>query len=483
MQILYVAAEIYPLVKTGGLGDVTAALPPALISQGVDVRVMLPGIPAIMQGIIDLKPIAVIDNKFGTKEIRLLLGKMPDTDVPAYVIDAPELFARPGNPYIGPDGKDWHDNHLRFALLSWMAAHMALSGFDKEWIPQVIHGHDWHTGLMPAYVAASAAENKPATILTIHNLAYQGLFPYSLFDSLALPHSFFSVDGLEFYGQVSFMKAGLIFADSVTTVSPTYAKEILSKEFGCGLEGVLSSRANTVTGILNGVDYSIWDAATDTALPKKYSTRSLKGKAACKKALQAEFGLEESSDRLLLGVVSRLAYQKGLDLVLGALPEIISAGAQIIMLGSGDHEMEKQFLDIAKSYSRSVAVHIGYSESFSHRIIAGSDVILVPSRFEPCGLTQLYGLRYGTLPLVRRVGGLADSVVDVTNESKEKVKATGFVFQEASQQALLQTIHRANELYKDKDAWTKVMKNAMKQNFSWEKSAQDYMKLYQGLLS
>ncbi|HVK55731.1 MAG TPA: glycogen synthase GlgA [Burkholderiales bacterium] len=477
MRVLYVAAEAYPLEKTGGLGDVTGALPPALIRQGLDVRLLLPGLPAIIKGMLDLKPVAKLEPAFSARAITLLAGRMPDSGVPAYVIDAPDLYERPGNPYLGPDGRDWGDNHQRFALLGSVAARLATGSLDSRWTADVIHSHDWHAGLAPAYASAQSGP-RPGTVFTIHNLAYQGLFPYERYADLGLPPEFFAVDGLEFYGQVSFMKAGLFFADRVTTVSPTYALEIHGPEEGCGLEGVISARGGAVKGILNGVDYQVWNPATDPVLPQDYTAANLKGKAACKAALQADLGLEIRPDTLLFCAVSRLTPQKGLDLALNALPEIIRQGGQLVLLGSGDADMEERFRQAAAKYPQSVSATIGYDEAFSHKIIAGSDVVLVPSRFEPCGLTQLYGLRYGTLPLVRRVGGLADTVLDANQSNLKNDTATGFVFESADVADFSDAVGRAFAAYGDRSIWSKLIRRAMAQNFSWDEAALEYASLY-----
>jgi starch synthase len=355
-----------------------------------------------------------------------------------------------------------------------------LGKLDLNWTPAVVHGHDWHAALAPAYLAAQPGA-RPGTVFTIHNLAYQGLFPYQLYPDLGLPPPFFAVAGLEFHGKVSFMKAGLVFADRVTTVSPTYAAEIHDVDEGCGLEGVISARGHAVRGILNGVDYQLWNPANDAVLVQNYTASNLKGKAACKLALQTEFGLEERPHALLFGVVSRLTWQKGLDLVLDALPEIVRQGGQLALLGSGDWNMEERFQQAAAAQPGAVAVRVGYEEACSHRIVAGADVILVPSRFEPCGLTQLYGLRYGTLPLARRVGGLADTVTDASQTNLDNDTATGFVFDTADVTDLLNAIGRAFAAYANAPVWSQLIHRAMAQNFSWDEAALHYAELYREL--
>jgi starch synthase len=480
MRVLHVAAEIFPLVKTGGLADVLGALPQALIGQGADVRLLLPGLPAIADAVLHQKVICEIGQAFGAARITLRLGRMPYSKVPVYVIDAPLLFRRPGSPYQSSDGSEWVDNVQRFALLGWVGAHLASGELDAAWAPQVLHAHDWHAAMSCAYLAAHPPTTV-ATVFTVHNLAYQGLFPHGDFGLLGLPARFMASSGLEYHQQVSFMKAGLKFAQRVTTVSPTYAREIATHEFGFGLDGVIRGRGADVSGVLNGVDGAVWDPATDASLPACYSPGRLAGKAVCKLALQSEMGLAPRPEATLFGVVSRLTSQKGLDLVLGALPGLIRSGGQLVLQGEGDAALEAAFVAAAAADPGSVAVRIGYDEAFAHRIIAGADAILVPSRFEPCGLTQLYGLRYGTLPVVHRVGGLIDTVVDASEEAVKADRATGFAFEAATPGALESAIHRAIAAHAKPEMWTRLMLRAMAQDFSWNGSAQKYMTLYRQL--
>ena len=480
MKVVQVAAEIFPLIKTGGLADVLGALPQALIGQGADVRLLLPGLPAIADAVLHQKVIADIGALFGAGRVVLRLGRMPYSHVPAYVIDAPYLYRREGSPYQSSDGSEWPDNVQRFGLLGWVGAHLAAGELDPDWLPDVMHAHDWHAAMACAYVAAHPP-SRVASVFTIHNLAYQGLFPPGDFALLGLPARFMAASGLEFHHQLSFMKAGLKFARRVTTVSPTYAGEIATPEFGFGLDGVIRGRGNDVSGILNGVDGSVWDPQRDTALAAPYSAHDLTGKARCKRALQAELGLEPNPGSVLFGVVSRLTSQKGLDLVLAALPTLLAQGAQLALQGSGDAALESAFRAAAQAHPGRVAVHIGYDEGLAHRLTAGADVMLVPSRFEPCGLTQLYGLRYGALPLVRRVGGLADTVVDASDAAIAAERATGFVFEPATPAALEAALQRAVALFAQPARWTALMRSAMAQDFSWDGSARRYMALYRSL--
>ena len=482
MRVLHVAAELFPLVKTGGLADVVGALPQALVRQGADVRLVLPGYPAFADALLHLKTLIELGPVFGAARVALWLGTLPYSHVQAYVVDAPYLYRRPGGPYQAADGSEWPDNLQRFALLGWMAAHLAAGELDTDWMPDVLHAHDWHAAMACAYVSAHPA-TAAATVFTVHNLAYQGLFPAHDFAQLGLPLRYMQSHGVEFHGQLSFMKAGLKYARRVTTVSPTYAREIATHEFGCGLDGVIRSRGADVSGILNGVDGAVWDPSTDSSLAARYSAQDLAGKLRDKRALQEEVGLRTDDRAPLFGVVSRLTAQKGLDLVLAVLPALLRDGAQLVVQGSGDPVLEAAFTAAAFAHPQQVAVRVGYDEALAHRLIAGSDVILVPSRFEPCGLTQLYGLRYGTLPLVRRVGGLADTVVDASAQSLGDGSATGFVFDAATPAALEEALQRVLQVWNRPEQWRRVMRHAMAQDFSWDGSAARYLCLYRELLA
>ena len=485
MRVLHVAAEIFPLVKTGGLADVVGALPQALIEQGADVRLLLPGLTAIVEAVERLETVCEIGPAFGAARITLRLGRMPLSRVPVYVIDAPYLYRREGGPYQTSAGIEWPDNAQRFALLGWIGAHLAAGELDPGWMPQILHAHDWHAAMACAYVDAHPA-TRAASVFTVHNLAYQGLFPSADFALLGLPARYLTSSGLEYHSQLSFMKAGLKFARRVTTVSPTYAAEIATGEFGFGLDGVIRGRGAAVSGILNGVDCEVWDPSRDPSLAARYSPGRLDGKIECKRALQAELGLARRPDALLFGVVSRLTSQKGLDLVLGALPGLLRRGGQLAVQGSGDPLLEAAFAGAAQAHAGSVAVRIGYDELLAHRIIAGSDAILVPSRFEPCGLTQLYGLRYGTVPVVRRVGGLADTVTDATaaallEDASPGARATGIVFDAATPESLEAALHRTFDLYAQADRWQGVMEAGMRQDHSWRGAARKYAALYDSI--
>jgi starch synthase len=413
--------------------------------------------------------------------VRVGLARVPGSELSAYLVDHPGFYDRPGNPYAGPDGRDWPDNHRRFGLFGWIAAELA-RGADLGWRPHILHLHDWHGGLAPAYLAARPPADHVPTVFTIHNLAYQGVFPAALFPELALPPGFFSIDGVEFNGLVSFIKAGLFYADRLTTVSPTYAREIQTPDFGCGLDGLLRTRSDALTGILNGVDPRVWDPRHDPILPQSYGVEdAASGKPLAKAALRQRFGLDDGQDAPLFGVVSRLTPQKGLDLLLECLPELVTDGSRLAILGSGDSDLEHGFSAATAVYNGAVAVEIGYDEALSHLIIAGADCVLVPSRFEPCGLTQLYALRYGSLPLVRRVGGLADTVVDATAISLADGTADGFAFDGDSPPALMAAVRRANTLFRERAVWQRMMRRAMTRDFSWAAAARRYAAGYREL--
>ena len=477
MRILFAASEAYPLVKTGGLADVASGLPAALAALDADVRIILPAYPEALDKAADKGRAIPLGDPLGCGETSLLPARMPDSGVPVLLVDCPSLFTRTGGPYVDNKGRLWPDNHLRFALLSKVAALVCSGGIVGGWRPDILHANDWHTGLAPAYLKRWDGARTPS-VFTIHNIHYQGLFEHRVLKKIGIDEEDFSIDGVEYYGKVSFMKAGLQFCDRITTVSPTYAREIQEPEMGEGLHGLLSARAGDLTGILNGVDYGLWNPAMDETLAATYSPGRLKGKAQCKRALQRRMGLEENDEAPLLGIVSRFTHQKGIDLVVKALDGIFGLGAQVAVLGSGETKFERALKKAVDSSSMRMAVRIGYDEELAHGIQAGADMLLLPSRFEPCGLTQLYALKYGTLPVVRRTGGLADSVTDVS----EGKTGTGFVFDEATAPELLGAIERGVELYRRPKDWRRVQRNAMKQDFSWEKSAGEHMSLYNELL-
>lgn len=477
MRVLFVTAEAYPLAKTGGLADVSNALPRALARRGVDIRVLLPGYPSALMRVESPRIVSRLEPMLGISDAKLVSGRLPDTDVPVFLIDAPSLFRREGGPYQQNDGRDWPDNALRFSFLSHVGAKLAMGRTELAWAPDVVHANDWHAGLLPLLLSLEEAR-RPSTVFTTHNMAFQGNFHASLLPAIGVPEEHFTSGGIEFYGQLSFLKAGLRYADRVTTVSPTYAKEILTPELGFGFEGLLRQRMSSLTGILNGIDTVSWDPAADTHLPHPYWAGDIAGKRDCKAALQREFGLPVNADAPLVGFVSRLAHQKMADAILTTLPWLVEQGAQFVLVGEGERELETAFQKAQARYGASVSVRIGYEEALAHRLHGGSDILLAPARFEPCGLTQLYAMRYGALPIVRRTGGLADTVVDATREAIADRTATGFVFDEASEAGLLAALDRALALYREPLMWRRVQLQAMAQDFSWNASAGSYLSLY-----
>jgi starch synthase len=486
MRVLQACAEIFPLLKTGGLADVAGALPAALREQGADVRVVLPGFDPILRGLRNMRVVASLQGMLGASQARLLLGTLEGSDLQAYVIDAPSLYLRSGGPYSDVHGEPYADNHRRFAPLGYAAAALA-HGLDTDWSAELVHAHDWHAALACAYLQARADRRDTdvapvPSVFTVHNLAYQGVFDAATFAELGLPPSYFTPIGLEFHGKTSFMKGGLCYASHITTVSPTYAQEVQSEEQGCGLDGVMRERRAQLTGVLNGVDSAVWHPAQDKYLPQRFDVNAMAGKAQNKTFVQRSFGLREQTEQPLLCVVSRMTEQKGLQLLLAALPSIVQRGWQLALVGSGDTAMEMAFQAFAERYPQQVAVRLGYHEPLAHQMVAGSDMIVVPSRFEPCGLTQLYGLAYGTLPVVRRVGGLADTVNDTQLGSIDG-DATGFVFDEFSAPALIAALNRAQALWQRRDDWRTVQTRAMQQRFGWDTAARQYMSIYRTLLN
>lgn len=473
-RVLFVCAELFPLVKTGGLADVCAALPAALAQQGVDVRLLLPGYPALLTAVGPLQEM----RRFGP-ETRLLRGRVADSGLPIYLFDAPALFARPGGPYQDAAHRDWPDNHRRFAAFSQAAAALAIAGDGDGWQPELVHVHDWHAALVPALLAVQDAPHPPS-VLTIHNLAFQGNFPLAAGAEAGLPPALLSTDAAEFYGQVSFLKAGIRFADRLTTVSPTYARDILTPAFGAGLDGVLRSRADDLVGILNGIDTAVWDPAADRALTWCYDATELAGKQACKAALQQELGLEPAPDLPLVCFVNRLTHQKMADVVLALLPALAERELQFVLHGEGDPALDETFA-AAAGLSCRAALCVGYQEALAHRIVAAADISLVPSRFEPCGLTAMYAMRYGALPVCRAVGGLNDIVVDAGDGPVPRAGASGFSFDAAGGAALLDGVDRACARFAHKPAWQRMQQTAMRRDFGWAASARRYLSLYRAL--
>ncbi len=477
VRVLSVASELYPLVKTGGLADVAGALPGALAAEGVAVKTLVPGYPAVLAALGTAAELAAWPDLFGGPA-RLVGGRGAGLDLLA--IDAPHLFARAGNPYTGPDGRDWPDNALRFAALGQVAARLG-QGLLPDFHPDVVHAHDWQAGLAPAYLHYAAGP-RPGTVMTVHNLAFQGQFPAHWFARLGLPAHAFTTDGVEYYGMVGYLKAGLRLADRITTVSPTYAVEIRTPEAGMGFDGLLRDRASVLSGILNGIDERFWNPANDADLASTFDAAHPAPRAANKACLQERLGLHPEPDTLLFGVVTRLTWQKGMDLLLQALPALLAGGAQLALLGSGERPLDDGFAAAAAAHPGRIGVRIGYDEALAHLIQGGSDAVLVPSRFEPCGLTQLCALRYGALPVVARVGGLSDTIIDANEMALAAGVANGIQFAPVSRDALEAAIGRAAALWSDRDNWRRTQRNAMTTDVGWTRPARHYAALYRSLI-
>ena len=477
MKVLSVASECVPFVKTGGLADVVGALPGALAPLGVETRVLMPGYPAMKAALPDDCKVRTLGRLPGGRA-RLIIGRAAGIEV--VVLDSPRLFDRSGNPYLGPDGKDWPDNHLRYGALCRVAARIATEGIGG-WRPHVVHLHDWQAGLTAAWLKLGRRP-APPSLITIHNIAFQGLFPPQTATALGLPKAGFHPEGFEYFGQLGFLKAGLVYADRISTVSPTYARELTSPELGMGLEGVIASRRAEVHGILNGIDLEAWNPESDPHVATAFSARAPARKAGNRIALARRFKLHAGGKGPLFCVVSRLTRQKGLDLLLEALPRLLARDARLALLGAGDPELERAFRAAAADYPERVGVVIGYDEPLSHLMQAGSDAIVVPSRFEPCGLTQLYGLRYGTVPVVARTGGLADTVIDANEAALRAGVATGFQFSPVSAAPLADAIDRACDVFADKRLWSAMVRRAMRHPVGWEASAEAYARIYSELL-
>ena len=473
MKVLFATSELAPWVKTGGLGDVAAALPPALRRAGTDVQVLLPYYPSVVRAFPDAPIVSELPAAVGVFPGAALRSAITADGTPLLLLDCRACYAREGNPYLGSDGRDWHDNAVRFGLLSYVAALLASTATPLDWRPDILHCHDWQTALAPVYLQYLL---KPVakSVLTIHNLAFQGLFGAHTLRELGLPQEAWAMDGVEYYGHLSFLKGGLQHADHITTVSPTYAREIQTDAEGMGMAGLLRYRSAELSGILNGIDTEQWNPAIDPHLVSRYASTTLGNKPGNKRALQKRMGLAARDDLPLFGVVSRLSEQKGLDLLLACADELVRLPAQLVVLGSGDAALEQAFRELAARHPGQIAVHIGFDEGLAHLIEAGIDAFLMPSRFEPCGLNQMYSLRYGTPPIVRATGGLADTVIDAA----DKERGNGFVFESAEPAALLAAVRRAAALWPRPRLWRQLQKNGMAVDNSWSQPAQAYIQLY-----
>jgi starch synthase len=486
LRVLSIASEIYPLIKTGELADVTGALPIALKAEGIEVRTLVPGYPSVMSSLGVVEGVIHLPNLFGS-EARLL--RATSCELGLFVLDAPHLFARTGNPYLRPDGVEWPDNALRFAALARVAADIAL-GVVSVFAPDIVHAHDWHAALALAYLHYSR-RRRPATVMTVHNLAYQGVFPRETLAAVGLPPESFYIHGVEYFGKIGFLKAGLYFADHITTVSPNYATEIVSEEGGLGLGGLLRERSCDLQGILNGLDTSVWDPSIDphipgcyySDIPNGFESEVLKNRAMNKAALQSRLGLKPSPEAFLLGVIGRFSCQKGFDLLVENIPTIVGEGMQLVVLGNpGDRNLRYRYQAAAQAYPGQVSVTVGYDEGLAHLIQAGVDALVMPSRAEPCGLTQLCALRYGAVPIVSRVGGLDDTVVDISDSTLNGDRQTGFKFGPVTTENLAGVLQQARATFDDVAAWRRIQRNGMSTDVSWRNPARHYANLYRSLV-
>lgn len=481
MNLLFAASELFPLIKTGGLADVAHSLPNALTELGTDVRVVIPAYRTVLDRLDRLRVLGWLPLTAGG-EVRVLEAIHPEMKMPLWLIDAPAAFDRKGDPYTDTNQQDWPDNPMRFALLCEATASLAMDGLGLGWQADVVHANDWQTGLLPAYL--STETKPPRTIFTVHNIAYDCQLDFGTFQSLHLPAHWWSMELGEFYGRFSMLKAGLMFSDVLTTVSPRYAEEIRTPEYGYGYAPILNSMADKLVGILNGIDDITWNPRTDKHLVTHYQAggKIRAGKRANRAALLSALGASDDvieQPGPLVGSVGRLVYQKGIDLLLDAIPPLLErSSAKFVLIGTGEAKLMHQLEALAHGHPDRVFCHIGYSETLAHQLEAGCDIFAMPSRYEPCGLNQMYSLCYGTPPVVRETGGLADTVVDATPRSIARGEANGFVFTEPTTHALQAALERAFELYEEPKQWMKLIKTGMRADYGWQQSAQAYLDIY-----
>lgn len=475
-KILFVTSEAYPLIKTGGLADVCSSLPKALIELGHEVKILLPKYPSLkLKNEVTFLCSLRIDNH----AINIFETYAPDSPVAVWLVDCPDFFNTEGNPYLDANGVPWANIAERFALFCRVAVEVAMDKVNRHWKPDIVHCNDWQTGLVPALL--SMQQDRPKTVFTIHNMAYQGLFPMHSIHALNLSGQLLHSNGLEFYGMLSFIKGGIAYSDKVTTVSPTYALEIQSPAYGYGLEGLLTHRSKDLVGIINGIDTNEWNPECDSLIAKQYSVHTLEDKQHNKTELQKRLGLPVNAHIPMFGLISRLIEQKGIDMVIDCLPDMAQLPMQFVLLGNGDKGFEQRLQNLAHTYAHKIAINIVYDESLAHLIEAGADIFLMPSRFEPCGLNQMYSQHYGTIPIVRQTGGLADTVVDTLPETLSNHTASGIVFKDAHSGALLEAIKRAMLMYDHREVWRQMQTNAMNKDFSWRNSAEQYLNLYHAM--
>jgi starch synthase len=475
-KILFAASEAYPLIKTGGLADVCGSLPRALADLSQDVRLIIPNYHSL-KTFSEVHKISSL--RINNMDVNLLETRMPDSNVLVWLVDCPAFFNMPGNPYTDAYGHDWANNAERFALFCRFVVEVSMDRAHLDWRPDIVHCNDWQTGLVPALL--SIEENAPSTLFTIHNMAFQGVYPAETAKALNLPGQLWNPEGLEFHNNLSFIKGGLVYADWITTVSPSYALEIQTPDFGYGLEGLLQHRKQYLGGIINGIDYHEWDPETDPYLVAHFNAESLQNKQWNKAELQKRLELPVNNSLPMFALIGRLFDQKGVDLVIDCLPVLLENPVQFVLLGTGSKTLEDRLLNIARDYPEKMAVTIGYDESLAHLMEAGADIFLMPSRFEPCGLNQMYSQRYGTLPIVRKTGGLADTVIDASLETIANLTATGFVFTAIDAVDLMEAINRSLQVYPNQDMWRQMQKTAMQKDFTWKSSAEQYLELYHNI--
>lgn len=476
MKVLSVTSELYPLIKTGGLADVTGSLPKALSSSGIQTTTLVPGYPVVLNTVHNRIPLVTFEDLLGE---RATLYHAEHEGLDLFILDCPALYQRGGGPYIDASGQDHHDNWLRFAVLSRAAAEVA-KGALPAWQPDLVHTHDWQTALTSVYMREASCD--VPVVLTIHNLAFQGQYGADRLSSLGLPQHLFSTECLEYFGDISYLKGGIQTADVITTVSPTYAREILTSRFGMGLDGVLNQRVMALRGIVNGIDMDVWNPATDPFLPRNFDSTSMRRKRENRAPLLERFGLEQG-DGPIFSAVTRLTWQKGMDMFAEAADEVLHQGGRVIVFGQGDHEIEQILKRTAERFPGRMAVHTGYDEPTAHLIQGGSDAIVQPSRFEPCGLTQLYALRYGCVPVVSRTGGLSETIIDANDAAMSARVATGFQFHPVNTDGLRLALRRALDTFGDTRNWARLQHQGMKTHFSWERSAEKYAAIYNNLLT
>ncbi|GBQ09973.1 glycogen synthase GlgA [Swaminathania salitolerans] len=481
LHLLSVAAEMFPFVKTGGLGDVAASLPNALRHHGVRTRTLLPGYPAVLSAMTDRTEAHVFEDMLG---YRVTLWEGIAQGHHLYAIEVPELYERAGGPYLGPDGRDWPDNDMRFAVLSRVAACIAQGclarGSTAGWRPDAVMTHDWQAGLVAAYLHYDdnpGDRPAPPVAHVIHNMAFQGLFPREILSRIGLPDRAFTMEGVEYYGKIGYMKAALQLADRLITVSPTYAEEIQTPENGMGLEGLLQARSSVLTGILNGIDIQDWNPMTDRAVIFPYPIGDIAGRRANKRVFQAEFGLPQTADTMLLGIVSRLTRQKGVDLLADIAPRLFQSNIQLAVVGVGDADIMQRLRGLQLAYPRNLVCHLRYDETLGHRLHSAVDASLIPSRFEPCGLTQLHALRYGSVPIAARVGGLTDTIVHANTAAIEEGVANGVLFSPTEGDALYRAIRQAQRLFQQRSVWARLQRNGSLHDVSWHGKAGHYARL------